>query len=75
MQGIEVNFDTNIGKQLSALGNTLTALAGETDENACRVQDDETDLNDLELDDEEVRHIVYECFVVYLQFVKFPSLL
>ncbi|XP_041357043.1 transmembrane protein KIAA1109-like isoform X2 [Gigantopelta aegis] len=54
MQGIEVNFDTNIGKQLSALGHTLTALAGETDENVYRVQDDETDFNDMEMDDAEL---------------------
>lgn len=31
MCGVEVLFDTNIGKWLSLLGNTLTAFAGETD--------------------------------------------
>ncbi|XP_021348394.1 uncharacterized protein KIAA1109-like [Mizuhopecten yessoensis] len=32
MQGIDVHIDTNIGKRLSALGNTLTTLAGDPDE-------------------------------------------
>lgn len=31
MCGVEVLTDTNIGKWLSLLGNTLTAFAGETD--------------------------------------------
>ena len=37
MCGIDVHLDTNIGKRLSTLGNTLTSLAGEQshdDENA-----------------------------------------
>lgn len=32
MQGIDVHLDTNIGKRLSALGHTLTSLAGDEDE-------------------------------------------
>ena len=32
MQGIDVHLDTNIGKRLSALGDTLTSLTGEEDE-------------------------------------------
>ena len=32
MCGIDVHLDTNIGKRLSALGNTLTSLAGDQDE-------------------------------------------
>lgn len=32
MKGIDVHLDTNIGKRLSALGGTLTTLAGEQDE-------------------------------------------
>ena len=31
MRGIELHCDTNIGKYLSSLGQTLTALAGEPD--------------------------------------------
>lgn len=31
MCGIDVHLDTNIGKRLSALGNTLTALTGDVD--------------------------------------------
>ena len=31
MMGIDVHLDTNIGKQLSGLGNTLTSLTGEQD--------------------------------------------
>ena len=32
MRGIDVELDTNIGKRLSALGQTLTSLTGEEDE-------------------------------------------
>lgn len=32
MRGIDVHLDTNIGKRLSALGQTLTSLTGEEDE-------------------------------------------
>lgn len=31
MCGVEILFDTNIGKRLSVLGSTLTAFGGETD--------------------------------------------
>ncbi|XP_062586140.1 bridge-like lipid transfer protein family member 1 isoform X2 [Saccostrea cucullata] len=40
MQGIAVHLNTNVGKCLSALGKTLTALAGESDE---ELSDDEVD--------------------------------
>jgi len=29
MRGIDIHIDTNIGKRLSAMGNTLTMLAGD----------------------------------------------
>jgi hypothetical protein len=32
MQGIDVHLDTNLGKRLSALGNTLTSLTGEEED-------------------------------------------
>lgn len=32
MMGLDVHLDTNIGTRFSALGHTLTALAGEADE-------------------------------------------
>lgn len=32
MKGIGVHLDTDIGKRFTLLGNTLTLLAGETDE-------------------------------------------
>ncbi|XP_056013431.1 bridge-like lipid transfer protein family member 1 isoform X4 [Ostrea edulis] len=40
MQGIAVHLNTNVGKCLSALGKTLTALAGEPDE---ELSEDEVD--------------------------------
>ena len=40
MQGIDVQLDTNIGKRLSALGNNLTALTGEEDEEFMMEQSD-----------------------------------
>lgn len=29
MEGVDIHLDTNVGKQLSALGHTLTMLTGE----------------------------------------------
>ena len=40
MQGIAVHLNTNVGKCLSSLGKTLTALAGEPDE---ELSEDEMD--------------------------------
>lgn len=40
MQGIAVHLNTNVGKCLSALGKTLTTLAGEPDE---ELSEDEVD--------------------------------
>ena len=48
MRGIEVHCDTNIGKRLSSLGQTLTALTGEPDianiESISELQDREVSL-------------------------------
>ncbi|ESO89448.1 hypothetical protein LOTGIDRAFT_234295 [Lottia gigantea] len=54
MQGLDVHFDTNIGKRLSALGHTLTALAGETTEDEYTMVDD--DDNDEGEDDGDVNN-------------------
>ncbi|KAL5011394.1 hypothetical protein ScPMuIL_009945, partial [Solemya velum] len=40
MQGSDLHLDTNIGKRLSALGHTLTALAGEQEEEFPETEDD-----------------------------------
>ncbi|XP_050415172.1 bridge-like lipid transfer protein family member 1 [Patella vulgata] len=56
MQGLDVHFDTDIGKRLSALGHTLTALAGETteeDEYNVIDDDDQVDETDNEATDTE----------------------
>ncbi|XP_016400966.1 bridge-like lipid transfer protein family member 1 isoform X2 [Sinocyclocheilus rhinocerous] len=45
MCGIDVHMDPNIGKRLNALGNTLTSLTGEED------NDDITDLNSVNMAD------------------------
>ncbi len=52
MTGVDVHVDTNIGKHLSALANTLTTLAGEeeeeediADENSVSVSEDDFDLS------------------------------
>ena len=44
MKGIDVHLDTNIGKRLSALGGTLTALAGEPDEVIGEDEDGDQDM-------------------------------
>ena len=44
MKGIDVHLDTNIGKRLSALGGTLTALAGEPDEIMGEDEDGDQDM-------------------------------
>lgn len=31
MEGVDIHLDTNVGKQLSALGHTLTSLTGAED--------------------------------------------
>lgn len=62
MQGIDVHLDTNIGKQLSALGHTLTAITGDLEETQAYSSDgnDVVDFDDLdnEATDTEVRPIV-----------------
>lgn len=45
MCGIDVHMDPNIGKRLNALGNTLTSLTGEED------NDDITDYNSVDMAD------------------------
>ncbi|TRZ01084.1 hypothetical protein DNTS_002696 [Danionella cerebrum] len=45
MCGIDVHMDPNIGKRLNALGNTLTSLTGEED------NDDITDMNSVNMAD------------------------
>lgn len=45
MQGIDVHLDTNIGKRLSALGHTLTSLAGEEDEEFMETTDERLDVS------------------------------
>ena len=60
MQGIDVHLDTNIGKQLSALGHTLTAITGDLEETQAYSSDgnDVVDFDDLdnEATDTEVRY-------------------
>ena len=60
MQGIDVHLDTNIGKQLSALGHTLTAITGDLEETRAYSSDgnDVVDFDDLdnEATDTEVRY-------------------
>ncbi|KAL8597089.1 hypothetical protein ACOMHN_008162 [Nucella lapillus] len=52
MQGIDVHLDTNIGKQLSALGHTLTAIAGDLEEMQAYSSDDNDAVDYDDLDNE-----------------------
>ncbi|GBP70037.1 Uncharacterized protein KIAA1109 [Eumeta japonica] len=45
MEGVDIHLDVNIGKQLSALGHTLTMLTGFEEEDPMKM-DDESDLDD-----------------------------
>jgi len=59
MQGMDVHLDTNIGKRLSALGHTLTTLAGDEDEELFESQDERLDvsLEDMNHDFPSVSYI------------------
>lgn len=49
MEGVDIHLDVNVGKQLSALGHTLTMLTGtEQDDDTATVESDsdETDHTD-----------------------------
>ena len=50
MQGIDVHLDTNIGKRLSLLGDTLTSLTGEEDEDFL-IGDEPDGRHDVSLED------------------------
>ncbi|CAG4943461.1 unnamed protein product [Colias eurytheme] len=45
MEGVDIHLDTNVGKQLSALGHTLTMLTGFEEEDPLKM-DYESDLDD-----------------------------
>lgn len=77
MQGIDVHLDPNIGKQLSALGHTLTAIAGESEEYQEHTFD-ETDAGDnnefdCEATDTEVSSTVGVCFLFNQSIFSLPS--
>ena len=48
MTGVDINLDTNIGKRLSTLSNTLTMLTGEEEEADVQVEQLDDDLEDTE---------------------------
>lgn len=45
MEGVDIHLDVNVGKQLSALGHTLTMLTGFEEEDPLRM-DYESDIDD-----------------------------
>ena len=48
MTGVDINLDTNIGKRLSALSNTLTMLTGEEEQEDVQEEQLDDDLEDTE---------------------------
>ena len=48
MTGVDINLDTNIGKRLSTLSNTLTMLTGEEEEEGVQEEQLDDDLEDTE---------------------------
>ena len=48
MTGVDINLDTNIGKRLSTLSNTLTMLTGEEEQEKVFEEQVDDDLEDTE---------------------------
>lgn len=46
MEGIEIHFDVNIGKQLSTLGHTLTSLSSFEEEESTTIYSQDSDDGD-----------------------------
>lgn len=46
MEGVDIHLDVNIGKQLSALGHTLTSLSGFEDDEATTMDSPDSDDGD-----------------------------
>ena len=66
MQGIDVHLDTNLGKRLSALGNTLTSLTGEEeDEYLIDPMDERLDVSLEDLVDYPVKSVQF-CAMFYV---------
>lgn len=40
MEGVDIHLDVNVGKQLSALGHTLTTLTGYEDDESINLDSD-----------------------------------
>lgn len=43
MEGVDIHLDVNVGKQLSALGHTLTMLTGAEEDETINMDDDSDD--------------------------------
>lgn len=58
MEGVDIDLDVNLGKQLSALGHTLTMLTG--------VQEDDTLTTGCDSDDADDTTIISQVHLVFL---------
>lgn len=61
MEGVDIHVDVNVGKQLSALGHTLTMLTGtEQDDDTATIESDsdETDHTDGQRPSETTSRVV-----------------
>lgn len=63
MEGVDIHLDVNVGKQLSALGHTLTMLTGSTEEDETITFDYDSD----EPDGIHASHVSKIIFVCMLQ--------
>lgn len=66
MEGVDIHVDVNVGKQLSALGHTLTMLTGtEQDDDTATIESDsdETDHTDGQRPSETLNRVV--CSFLY----------
>lgn len=48
MEGVDINLDVNVGKQLSALGHTLTMLTGAEDGPARSIDEDSEEVDRID---------------------------
>jgi hypothetical protein len=60
MEGVDIHLDVNVGKQLSALGHTLTTLTGYEDDESINLDSDSDEVFICSL----LKHHKRACMVV-----------
>lgn len=76
MEGVDIHLDVNVGKQLSALGHTLTMLTGSTEEDEIESLDyDSDEFNNFRVSQESISQRKYRSVINSLpRFIFDPSI-